>query len=153
MEKDLYAVLGVSKTAPKAEIKAAFKRGALKYHSDRNRDEAASAKFAEISEAYAILSNPAKRTLYDALGPEKYDDPREVFRYQQEREAAVRDMRDYEAYRSAHREEVAKTTGTLVFFLVLMNLIPSWVLGPWFIIFNAFLLLSLAISVYQWFDV
>lgn len=78
----------------------------------------------EASEAYAVLSDYDKRHLYDVLGPDKYDDPREIFRYQQQREAAMRDMRNYKAYRSAHREEVAETMGYLVFFLILLNLIP-----------------------------
>jgi len=81
-EKDFYALLGVSRTASEAEIKAAFRRIALQYHPDRNKDEGASAKFAEAREAYAVLSNDQKRPLYDALGPDKYDDPLEVFKYE-----------------------------------------------------------------------
>lgn len=82
MEKDLYSVLGVSKTASKAEIKMASRRLALEYHPDRNRDEGVGARFSEASEAYAVLSDDEKRTLYDALGPDKYSDPMEVFKYQ-----------------------------------------------------------------------
>ncbi len=152
-ESDFYSVLGVAKTASRGEIKKAYKKLALDHHPDRNRSPDAEERFKEISNAYSVLSDPGKRALYDALDHEKYDDPWEVFRYQQEREAATRESWNYEAYRSAHREEVIKTTGTLIFFLILLNNIPSWVLGPWFIIFNAFILLSLAISIYQWFDV
>ena len=152
-ERDFYDVLGVEKTASDHDIKEAYRKLAFEHHPDRNRSPEAERRFKAISEAYSVLSDPEKRALYDALGPEKYDNPREVFRYQQEREAAIRETRNYEAWKSAHREEVAKTTAPLLFFLVLLNLIPSWVLGPWHVIFNAFLLLSLAISIYQWFDV
>ncbi len=152
-ERDLYDVLGVAKSASEHDIKEAYRRLAVRYHPDRNKSPDAEERFKDVSQAYFVLSDAEKRALYDALGPEKYDDPREVFRYQQQRDAAMRDVRNYEAYRSAHHEEVAKTTGTLLFFLILLNLIPSWVLGPWYVIFNAFLLLSLAFSIYQWFDV
>jgi len=152
-ERDFYDVLGVAKSASDHDIKEAYRKLAFEHHPDGNRSPEAEERFKEISEAHSVLSDPEKRALYDALGPEKYDNPREVFRYQEEREAALRDTRDYEAWKSAHREEVAETTGVLLFFLILLNLIPSWVLGPWFIIFDAFLLLSLAISIYQWFDV
>ena len=152
-ERDFYDVLGVAKSASDHDIKEAYRKLAFEHHPDRNRSPEAEERFKEISEAHSVLSDPEKRALYDALGPEKYDNPREVFRYQEEREAALRDTRDYEAWKSAHREEVSETTGVLLFFLILLNLIPSWVLGPWFITFDAFLLLSLAISIYQWFDV
>ena len=152
-ERDFYDVLGVEKTASDHDIKEAYRKLAFEHHPDRNRSPEAERRFKAISEAYSVLSDPEKRALYDALGPEKYDNPREVFRYQQEREAAIRETRNYEAWKSAHREEVAKTTAPLLFFLVLLNLIPSWVLGPWYLIFHAFLLLSVAISIYQWFDV
>ena len=63
--KDYYQILGVSKNAPKEEIKKAFRKLAHKYHPDRGGDEA---KFKEISEAYAVLSDDQKRAEYDAYG-------------------------------------------------------------------------------------
>lgn len=152
MEKDLYDVLGVPRTASEQEIKDAFRKLASQYHPDRNKNEGAGARFAEASEAYAVLSDDEKRRLYDALGPDKYDDPREVLKYQLEREAAKRETkREYEGWKSARQDDIAQTTGTLIFFLILLNLIPSWVLGAWWYIFNGFLLLSIAISIYDWF--
>ncbi|BAZ45125.1 chaperone DnaJ domain protein [Chondrocystis sp. NIES-4102] len=67
--KDYYAILGVGKTASADEIKKQFRKLALKYHPDRNPgDQAAEAKFKEISEAYEVLSDTEKRTKYDRFG-------------------------------------------------------------------------------------
>jgi curved DNA-binding protein len=67
--KDYYQILGVSKSASADEIKKAFRKLALKYHPDRNPgDEAAEAKFKELSEAYEVLSDKEKRQKYDQFG-------------------------------------------------------------------------------------
>ena len=153
MEKDLYGVLGVPKIASKAEIRDAFRRLALQYHPDRNKDEGADAKFAEASEAYAVLSDEEKRRLYDALGPGKYDDPREVFRYYVEREASARELnREYETSKSMEQTGIIESMGVILFGLFMIDfVIPSWVFGPWYYIFNVFLLLSLVSGIYSWF--
>jgi len=66
---DYYKVLGVAKTATPEEIKKAYRKLALKYHPDKNQgDKAAEAKFKEISEAYAVLSDRNKREQYDTYG-------------------------------------------------------------------------------------
>ncbi len=66
---DYYKTLGVSKTASDAEIKKAYHKLALKYHPDKNQDDKnAEAKFKEISEAYAVLSDKEKRQQYDTYG-------------------------------------------------------------------------------------
>ena len=72
MEKrDYYEVLGVSKTASEAEIKAAYKKLAIKYHPDRNPgDKEAEEKFNEAAEAYDVLHDPEKRQRYDQFGHE-----------------------------------------------------------------------------------
>ncbi len=66
---DLYAVLGVSKTASADEIKKAYRDAAFKYHPDRNPGDAdAEEKFKKINSAYAVLSDPSQRAQYDRYG-------------------------------------------------------------------------------------
>lgn len=69
MEKrDYYEVLGVSKNASDAEIKSAFRKLAKKYHPDVCKEPDAAEKFKEAQEAYAVLSDPSKRSQYDQFG-------------------------------------------------------------------------------------
>lgn len=63
--KDFYKILGVNKTASDAEIKKAYRKLALQYHPDKNKDEGAEAKFKEIAEAYDTLGDSNKRKSYD----------------------------------------------------------------------------------------
>lgn len=66
---DYYETLGITKGAAADEIKKAYRKLALKYHPDKNNgDKAAEAKFKEISEAYAVLSDPEKKNQYDTYG-------------------------------------------------------------------------------------
>ncbi len=67
-ERDYYEVLGVARDADAGAIKKAYKRLAMKYHPDRNKDPDAAEKFKEIAKAYAILSDPQKRKMYDSQG-------------------------------------------------------------------------------------
>jgi len=69
--RDYYDILGVSRGAPLEEIKKAYRQMALKYHPDRNPgDEAAEEKFKEAAEAYSVLGDPQKRSVYNQFGPE-----------------------------------------------------------------------------------
>ena len=72
-KRDYYEVLGVSKNAPKDQIKDAYRKLAMQYHPDRNKSPEAEEKFKEISEAYAVLSDDQKRQQYDTLGHRGFD--------------------------------------------------------------------------------
>ncbi|XP_078442937.1 chaperone protein dnaJ A7A, chloroplastic-like isoform X2 [Wolffia australiana] len=67
-DADYYSVLGVSKTASKSEIKTAYRKLARSYHPDVNKEPGAEEKFKEISNAYEVLSDDEKRSLYDRFG-------------------------------------------------------------------------------------
>ena len=68
-KRDYYDVLGVSKTASAEEMKKAYRRLAMKYHPDRNKDDADSEdKFKEAKEAWEVLSDSEKRAAYDRFG-------------------------------------------------------------------------------------
>ena len=144
-------MLGVNKAATKEEIRDAFKKLASQYHPDRNKDEDAARRFKEVSEAYFVLSDPVQRHLYDALGPDKYDDPREVLFYRLNQEAANREEeREWEAKKSADDDSTAGSVAFIVFFLLILDIaIPSWVLGPWFYIINVFLILGVLVGIYD----
>ena len=67
-KRDYYEVLGVPSTASSEEIKKAFRRLAMKYHPDRNKEPEAEDRFKEIGEAYEVLANAEKRGAYDRYG-------------------------------------------------------------------------------------
>lgn len=74
-KRDYYEVLGVGKGADEGTIKKAYRKLAKKYHPDSNNgDPQAEQKFKEVSEAYAVLSDPEKRKLYDQFGHAAFEE-------------------------------------------------------------------------------
>ena len=70
---DYYSVLGIERRASLDEIKKAFRKKAMKYHPDRNKDNPrAEEKFKDINEAYAVLSDAKKRSQYDRFGKDGF---------------------------------------------------------------------------------
>ena len=73
-KKNYYELLGISKNAELNEIKQAYKKLALKYHPDRNKDDNAENIFKDISKAYQVLSNPEQKKKYDMFGENDLDE-------------------------------------------------------------------------------
>ncbi|WP_301176666.1 DnaJ C-terminal domain-containing protein [Actinomadura geliboluensis] len=76
--QDPYEVLGVPRDAGQDEIQRAYRKLARAYHPDINKDPEAEEKFKDVSEAYAILSDPEQRRRYDAFGPDFRRVPEDV---------------------------------------------------------------------------
>lgn len=71
--EDYYTLLGVTKTANDKEIKSAYRKKALEWHPDRNKDPKAEEMFKKINKAFETLSNPEKKQMYDQLGHQAYE--------------------------------------------------------------------------------
>jgi molecular chaperone DnaJ len=68
-KRDYYEVLGISRSATDAEIKSAYRKLAMKHHPDRNPgDKKSEDQFKAAAEAYAVLADPEKRSMYDRFG-------------------------------------------------------------------------------------
>ncbi|KKU46717.1 MAG: Chaperone protein DnaJ [Microgenomates group bacterium GW2011_GWA2_46_7] len=72
-KKDYYEILGVNRSASESELKSAYRKLALKWHPDRNKEAGAEAKFKEINEAYEVLSSAEKKAKYDQFGHAAFD--------------------------------------------------------------------------------
>ena len=70
MGKDYYKILNIQKGASEEDIKKAYRKLALKYHPDKNKEAGAEEKFKEVAEAYEILSDPKKKEIFDKYGEE-----------------------------------------------------------------------------------
>jgi len=70
-KKDYYDVLGVPKSATDDELKKAYRKLALKFHPDKNKNEGTQDAFKKIAQAYNCLSNQDKRSRYDQYGTDK----------------------------------------------------------------------------------
>lgn len=87
MGNEYYELLGVEKNASEADIKKSYKKLAMQYHPDRNKEPDAEDKFKKISEAYQVLSDPQKRQQYDMGGqvnfeghhPGNFQNPFDIF--------------------------------------------------------------------------
>lgn len=73
MKRDFYEVLGVDRNADDKKIKTAYRKLAKKYHPDMNPNDENAKKFEEVGEAYAVLSDPEKRKMYDQFGMAAFD--------------------------------------------------------------------------------
>jgi molecular chaperone DnaJ len=69
-KRDYYEVLGVDRNATPEDLKKAFRKQALKFHPDRNKEADANDRFKEVNEAYQVLSDPKRKTQYDQFGHE-----------------------------------------------------------------------------------
>lgn len=67
---DYYAILNLTRNATDADVKKMYRKLALKFHPDKNKDPGAGEKFKQISEAFDVLSDPQKRATYDQFGEE-----------------------------------------------------------------------------------
>src|SRR5260221_11129580 len=76
--RDFYEILGVPRSASQEEIQQAYRKLARTYHPDVNSDPAAEDRFKDISEAYAVLSDPQTRRRYDAFGADFRQVPEDV---------------------------------------------------------------------------
>src|SRR5215218_5887766 len=72
-KRDYYDVLGVARTASDDEIKKAYRKLALQFHPDRNKAPEATERFKEATEAYQVLSDSEKRSMYDRYGHAAFD--------------------------------------------------------------------------------
>ncbi len=77
-DRDFYQILGVSRNASQEEIQRAYRKLARANHPDVNKDPSAEDRFKDISEAYAVLSDPNTRRRYDAFGPDFRQVPDDV---------------------------------------------------------------------------
>jgi curved DNA-binding protein len=77
-DRDFYEILGVSRNATQDEIQQAYRKLARTYHPDVNSDPGAEDRFKDISEAYAVLSDPQTRRRYDAFGADFRQVPEDV---------------------------------------------------------------------------
>ena len=72
-KRDYYEIRGVARAASDDDIKKAYRKLALQYHPDRNKAPEATERFKEATEAYQVLSDSEKRSMYDRYGHGAFD--------------------------------------------------------------------------------
>ena len=73
-KEDYYETLGVNKSSSDGEIKQAYRKKAMKYHPDKNKDDKESEKkFKKINEAYYVLKDKEKKSQYDQFGHQAFE--------------------------------------------------------------------------------
>src|SRR5437763_16702193 len=72
-KRDYYEILGVTRSASDDDIKKAYRKLALQFHPDRNKAPEATERFKEATEAYQVLSDTEKRSMYDRYGHSAFD--------------------------------------------------------------------------------
>jgi curved DNA-binding protein CbpA len=104
----LYETLGVDEHATDEQLKRAYRKAAMRFHPDRNvgNEKAAHEKFQELKEAYAILSDPAQREVYDRIFAEQMQHF-EARRQQEEAEREAREAQEREAREVLYRERIS----------------------------------------------
>lgn len=106
-QKGYYETLGVAKDASPRQIKDAFRKLAFRYHPDRNIDDSAAAdRMKAVNEAYAVLSDPAKRKRYDVLHSQFGSSAYDHFRQTHSQEDIFRGSDVHQVF-----EEIAKAAG------------------------------------------
>ncbi|NXY86401.1 DNJB1 protein, partial [Alcedo cyanopectus] len=70
MGKDYYRTLGLARGASGEDVRRAYRRQALRFHPDKNKEPGAEERFKEVAEAYDVLSDPKKREIFDKYGEE-----------------------------------------------------------------------------------
>ena len=110
-KKDLYSILGVSRTANNEEIRTAYRRLVLIYHPDKNKTDPNSAsKFIEVREAYKILSNYKTRNVYDETGEYNEEQLEHLNSYNTtndfRRRFTIDDINNYQKIYKGSKEEI-----------------------------------------------
>ena len=72
-KRDYYETLGVNRNANEEDIRKAFSKKAMEFHTDLNKETGADEKFKEVNEAYQILSDPERRSRYDQFGHQAFE--------------------------------------------------------------------------------
>jgi len=114
--KDYYQILGVERQASLDEIRQAYRRLAHKYHPDISQETGAEQQFKEVSEAYDVLSTPAKRSKYDRIVPPNRTSQGHTANKQTNTYTRRRDPIDIAYFEELSRQEHEKEKGFSDFF-------------------------------------